>query len=171
MAKINPKRRSFHTRGFTTILLTFSFIIVAVSGIALYLSPATRASRTLWGLSHGAWSLLHMNSCAVLLVVSVEHLLFNWHALTGYFVSRATRSLALWKEFLLAFTLAVFLVVGTIQRTPPFNVADFYSGAVRHARQAMEKAEPTFKLDELEEFDEEEFFRLPEPETTAKEED
>ncbi len=175
MADPKPKRKFFHGRGFTSLLLSFSFIIAATSGIALYLSPATRASRTLWGLSLGEWSLLHMNSCAVLLLVSVEHILYNWHALTGYIAAGAARSFKLWKELLLALAIAVFLVIGTIQRIPPWNIAGYYSGAVRHSRaaaQAREKAasekdEFKFKLDDTEEFDEDEFFGLPETETPA----
>ncbi len=164
MAETKSKRKSFHGRGFTSLLMTFSFIIAAGSGVAMYLAPATRPDGTLWGLSLGDWSLLHMNSCAVLLLVSVEHILFNWHTLAGYFVSRTKRTFMLWKELLLALTIVAFLVVGTIQRTPPWNVANYYSGSVRYTRAAREKAKPNFKLDELEELDEDEFFRLPEPE-------
>lgn len=119
------KKRAFNFQGFTSLLLTLVFMAVAISGVVLYLTPRGRTAHwtdwTMLGLGKEEWGTLHMNTCAVLLLLAVLHLAFNWRMFVGYLRKKATGGLNLKREMLAAGALTALLVVGTVQLWPPMN--------------------------------------------------
>lgn len=124
----NSRRReksSFYMRGFTTFALTAVSLLIALSGLALYLTPRGRVAHwtnwTLAGLGKEQWASLHMTGAALFMVVVVLHLFFNWKVLLGYLRLKRIPGLRLKRELSAALILGVLLVVGTLTGAPPLG--------------------------------------------------
>jgi hypothetical protein len=120
----------FQTRGFTSLLLTLSFLVATISGVVLYLTPRGRtANWTDWsilGLSKHEWSAIHINSCLLLLIVGAVHLFLNWAVFRSYLRKVGARGMQLKWETLLAVLLTVLVTGGAYFDLPPFRTVAAY---------------------------------------------
>jgi hypothetical protein len=117
--------RKFSTRAFTSLLLTCAMLVVACSGVMLYLSPRGRVANwtdwTLLGLGKEEWSAVHINTCLLLLIVTVVHLALNWRPFWGYVKKKAGFGLNRKLELALAAAVAAVVVASTLYSVPPFS--------------------------------------------------
>lgn len=116
----------FSLRAMTSLTVSMSFLILALSGVILYLSPKGRvANWTGWsmiGVSKEGWGSAHTTMALLFLVASAAHIAYNWRPLVKYLkmplAAGAKRSRS--EMFgALALTLAVFF--GTLYSLPPFG--------------------------------------------------
>jgi hypothetical protein len=135
MAATSPDvRRGVHYRALTTFITTIAFLLMALSGVMLYLAPRGRVANwtdwSLLGLSKEQWSGLHMTAGLLLLLAVVVHLCFNlkplWHYLRGAAPRRRPRIV----ELAVASVVVGLLVAGTLGGLPPFS-------AVTHANERI----------------------------------
>ncbi|MCM2374590.1 DUF4405 domain-containing protein [Aporhodopirellula aestuarii] len=121
----------FKTKGFTSLLLSMLFSLVAVSGVVLYLTPRGRTANwsgwTMLGLDKQTWASLHINVCLLFFFVVALHLLYNWKVLWSY-VRKRSAGLKLaggfnlkW-EMLAAALITVVVTAGTIMQSPGLTV-------------------------------------------------
>lgn len=119
------EKSSFYVRGFTTFALTAVSLLIALSGIVLYLTPRGRVAHwtnwTLAGLGKEQWASLHMTGAVLFIVVVLLHLFFNWKVLLGYLRLRRVPGLRLKRELSAALLLGLLLVVGTLAGAPPLG--------------------------------------------------
>ncbi|MFC1596754.1 DUF4405 domain-containing protein [Planctomycetota bacterium] len=119
------KRRRFSTRGFTSLLLTLSMMVMFFAGVMLYLTPRGRVANwtdwTLIGLGKEQWAALHMNASLLFVTVAVLHLILNWSMFFGYLKKKTVAGLNMKKELMLATVIALVCVAGTISNLPPFS--------------------------------------------------
>ena len=127
--KHNPQgeaqRRRFHTRGFVSLLLTGSFLVMLATGLVLYVTPQGRVAHwtgwTLAGLGKEQWSAVHIVTTLVFLSSAGFHLYYNWRIFWGYFKSKAQSGFNLKRELALAIAICVAMVAGTLWNVPPFG--------------------------------------------------
>jgi hypothetical protein len=126
--EVDPRpqqRRRFSLRGFTSLLLSFSFLAMCLSGAMLFLTPRGRtANWTDWsliGLDKHQWGSVHVNNSVVFVAIAVLHLVLNWSVFMRYIKKKAATGLNLKKEMALAAVLAAVVVVGPISSIPPFS--------------------------------------------------
>ena len=95
----DKKTTRFHTRGFTSLLTTCSFLLLAITGIVLYISPKGRVAHwtgwTVLGIDKEQWSDIHMIASLLFLISAAFHLYFNWRIFWGYIKKRLEASLNL----------------------------------------------------------------------------
>ena len=119
------KRKPFSWRGWTTFVVTISFIVDTVSGIILYIAPPGRIANwtnwTVWGLTKEAWSAIHTIFGYVLLLIVALHLYYNWKIFLGFLWSKLRRALNLKWELLAATLVCLIIFLGTIWEIPPFS--------------------------------------------------
>lgn len=125
------KQGSFNGRAFTALLLLFSFIVLFVTGVVLYIVPRTRTARaidwTLMLLDKADWSLLHIAFGVVFVLAGIGHILLNRRPLTNYLRRKwqerraDTRPRGPRLELLVAALLTVLLVVAAIRDIPPIS--------------------------------------------------
>lgn len=121
------EKGEFSIRGFVSLLLTLSFIMLALSGIILYTAPQCRVAEILsWralGLVKGQWESLHMSAALVFLIVAVVHLIiYNWKRFVAYLKPGQTRRFALRPELFYSLIVAGMLLVGAALMWPPFHL-------------------------------------------------
>jgi len=118
-------RQGFNTRGFTSLLLTFCFVVICVTGVILYIAPKGRVAHwsnwTILGLEKEQWAAVHINSSLVLVIAAVLHLCFNWKPLLSYIKSKATSGLKFRLELPIALISVGILVAGIVLNVPPFR--------------------------------------------------
>ena len=118
-------RKRFHTRGFVSLLLSGSFLVMLVTGLVLYVTPQGRVAHwtgwTLAGLGKEQWSAVHIVTTLVFLTSAGFHLYYNWRIFWGYFKSKAKSGFNLKRELALAIAICVAMVAGTLWNVPPFG--------------------------------------------------
>lgn len=119
------QKRTFHWRGFTSLALTMAFLLMAFSGIVLYLTPKGRVANwsgwTMLGLSKEEWAGIHTTGSLFLLVAAGFHIYFNWRPLLYYLKKKAARGIHLKWELAAAVVLGVVFFLGTLKGIPPFG--------------------------------------------------
>ncbi|MBI5768420.1 MAG: DUF4405 domain-containing protein [Verrucomicrobia bacterium] len=121
----NESSPRFQWRALVTSLVAFSFVLLLVSGVILFLAPPGRVANwtnwTIIGLRKGDWSGLHIWFSAVFLVVVGFHLFFNWRPLMSYLKDRLTRRVGFRPEWLAATALVAVVMIGTLKHVAPFE--------------------------------------------------
>lgn len=124
-------KKKFFWKSFVSFSLVWSFLILLISGIVLYIAPPGRVSNwsnwVLFGFSKGGWQAIHTIFSLTFVFLSVFHLIvFNWKVLWFYFVSKTSKGLNKQKELIVSIALIIVVFLGTYFNVQPFKaVMDF----------------------------------------------
>ena len=143
----SPKLPSrFRWRALTSVLITAAFLVLAVSGIILFISPPGRvANWTNWGifgLRKSEWAGLHIIFSSLFLLSAVVHIFFNWRPLLGYFRSRWNEASGMRWEWLAALAIACGVYWGTRAGAPPFSTLIAWSETIRESWESPRERAP-----------------------------
>ncbi len=123
--------KKFFWKSFVSFSLAWSFLIILISGIVLYIAPPGRVANwtdwTLVGFSKSGWQAIHTIFSYTFVILSVFHLFtLNWKIFWHYFTSKAVTGLNRQKELLVSVILIIFVFTGTYFNIQPFKaVIDF----------------------------------------------
>jgi hypothetical protein len=115
----------FQMKAFVSLLLSLFFLVLGFSGVILYLTPRGRVANwtgwTMLGLEKQGWQAIHINIALLFLLVAGLHLYLNWRMFWGYIKKKASFSLNLKWEMLVAILIAGGVLVGSIKGVSPFG--------------------------------------------------
>lgn len=116
----------FSWRAFISMGLFYSFLIILVTGIILYIAPVGRVARWidwhLFGFTKKDWEAIHTVFSFLFVILSVFHLFFiNWKTFWSYIKSKTKRGLSRKVEFLTSTLFSILLFLAIIFSIPPFN--------------------------------------------------
>ena len=118
-------KKLFSWRAFTSILLFWTGLVMAVSGIILYIAPTGRVARaaiwTFWGLDKDGWGAVHTILSFLFTIFAVLHIVLNWKPLISYLKDRVTRVVRLRREWVGATLISILACALTILAVPPFQ--------------------------------------------------
>jgi hypothetical protein len=124
MKKANRNSGGFRLRPFISLALFFNFVMIALSGLALYLRPEGSVARwtgwALLGLDKKSWEGVHAIFCITFVMVAVVHLGLNWKTLIRYLREKAESGLRLRWEWVAALALMGSIMVLSVLRVSPF---------------------------------------------------
>jgi len=145
---VNLKDKTIHFRAFVSFLTTAGFIIMALTGIVLFVVPEGRiAYWTNWSflcLTKKDWGNIHIVSSLVFLIAGLFHLYFNWSTLKGYIIKKARGGINRAWEMAIALCITIFLVAGAILELPPLNHILKFNEFVKDSWIISEEYEPPF---------------------------
>jgi len=124
-------KKNFFWKSFVSFSLVWSFLIILISGIVLYIAPPGRVSNwtnwVLFGFSKAGWQAIHTIFSLTFVFLSVFHLIvFNWKVLWFYFVSKTSKGLNKQKELFASLALIIIVFSGTYFNIQPIKaVIDF----------------------------------------------
>ena len=122
---MTEKQQIFSWRGWTTFVITISFIVDTISGIILYIAPPGRIANwtnwTVWGLNREEWAAIHTIFGYLLLIIAGVHLYYNWKMFMHFIWSKIRKALNLRWELISATLLCLFVFLGTLWDIPPFS--------------------------------------------------
>lgn len=127
----SPKPQRINWRGLTSLVVTLAFLVLAATGVMLYISPQGRvANWTGWsilGLGKEQWAAVHTTAGLLFLIAAGFHVYFNWQVLLRYLVLK--KRLHLKREMIGAVVAVAAVFAGTVMDIPPFsNIADLNDG-------------------------------------------
>lgn len=118
-------KKKFNFRGFVSLYIALSFLIMTVSGVILYLSPAGRVANwsnwRLLGLLKSQWQAVHTIFTFIFVIAIIFHLFFNWRPLYAYLKMKIGATVLPRKETFGALILAILVFVLTVYNVVPFR--------------------------------------------------
>ncbi len=139
-------------RSFISIYMIFSFVIMTITGIILYISPPGRIAHwsnwLLLGITKEDWQSLHTLFSFIWIVAMVFHLIFNWKPIVSYIRKKVEGRNRIKIELVLAAALSFIVFFGTYFQVRPFNyVMEF--GEYMTASWSNDETEPPVPHAEL----------------------
>ena len=121
-----PKRKKkFNFRGFVSLYIALSFLIISISGLMLYAAPPGRIAHwsnwTFGALTKEQWQSIHTVFSVLFVIMAAFHLYFNWKPIIAYFKEKVQTHLKMRKEFLVASSAVVGILALTLLQLPPFQ--------------------------------------------------
>ena len=117
--------KPFRWKAFISLYIVFSFLVLALSGLVLYVAPPGRiANWSIWRLvllSKAQWQAVHTIFAFLFIVAASFHLYFNWKVLLAYLRSKLHEGLHMKREVGAASAAGVLLLALTIGGVPPFS--------------------------------------------------
>jgi len=139
------RSRKFNWRAFVSLYVSFSFLIMVVSGIILYLAPAGRIAKWthiyILGLEKHSWQEIHIIFTFLFVIAGGFHIWFNWKPFVSYLRRKVQQNISLRKELFAAMSVVVFLMVSTLLSIPPFSTVIEFGEALTDSW-ATEQSEP-----------------------------
>lgn len=118
-------RRILKFRAFISLSILWSFLIEAISGIVLYVTPVGRVANwtnwKFWGLTKQDWEAIHTIFGYVFLLFAGFHIYNNWNAILNYVKKRIKQNFKMRVELITSFLLAICIFLGVLVNIPPFS--------------------------------------------------
>jgi hypothetical protein len=123
---MKPGRKdAFYWRAFVTFYVILSFIVIAASGLVLFISPPGRVANwsqwTFGRLQKADWQAVHTVFTLLFLGAIALHIYFNWRVILNYLRRKAGEGLHRGKEMGLAAAVGATVLLLTIVGVPPFS--------------------------------------------------
>lgn len=136
----------FSLRKFTSLCITFSFIIMSYTGIMLFIVPQGKYAYwmhwELLGLTKTQYGNLHVTFMVLFVVGMLLHIYLNWACLVAYLKNKKKEFTLLTKEFMLAFGFTLVFLLGTLYETPPFKTFLQFNDTVKQSWVTQESTPP-----------------------------
>lgn len=118
-------KKEFNKRAFASVFGGFAFIIMALTGLALFSAPTCRIARdigwTIWGYSKEEMEALHVCFAIIFAIVAIYHIYLNWASIKRYFQGKASQAVGFRAEWLAALIICVIVYAGTVGGAWPFS--------------------------------------------------
>ncbi len=135
---MTPERRQvFYWRAFVTFYVIFSFIVIAASGLVLFISPPGRVANwsqwTFGRLQKAEWQAVHTVFTLLFLGAAAFHIYFNWRVILNYLRRKVGEGLHRGKEMGLAVAVGAAVLVLTVVGVPPFSTVMTFGERVKNS--------------------------------------
>ncbi len=144
---------ALHKKGFASLLTTFSFAVMTVSGILLFIVPQGRIAEwtdwSLLGLTKSDWGNIHITTSLMFLISGAYHIWCNWRTLVNYFTSKRESRLFMRREIAISAVVTLFFVVGAVYQVPPLSYVLTLNNTIKMAWVVDKDHEPPIGHAEL----------------------
>ena len=131
------KKDPFYWRAFVTFYIVLSFLVIAASGFALFISPPGRVANwsqwSLGGLTKASWQAIHTVFTFLFVVAAAVHIYFNWRVILAYVRSKVGAGVRRGRELTLASAVGAAVLTLTIVGIPPFSSVMSYGDSVKNS--------------------------------------
>jgi hypothetical protein len=149
MTDTTTPRPHFSAHALTSMLTTGGFLVMTVTGLALFTIPAGRVANWVdWamaGLTKEQWTAIHVTSSLLFVAAGLLHLWYNWGTFMGWLRRRlAGGHVQLRAEGPVTVVFLIGLVVGTLYEVPPFTWVLDLSASIKDSWSVDPAMEPPF---------------------------
>ena len=135
-------------RSLIAFLVTWSFVILTVTGIVLYIVPHGRVAYwTIWslmGLEKDQWANIHMMFGGVFIVTGALHLYFNWKPFRKYLAEKVKGHLEFTREVYVSLAITGLILALSVLNLPPVSWVFDLNETVKTAWVTEPGLEPPF---------------------------
>ncbi|MFH1716738.1 MAG: DUF4405 domain-containing protein [Planctomycetota bacterium] len=133
----NVTKEAFSLRAFASVLAGLSFVLMAVTGLVLFIAPSCRIARdsswVVWGHDKDQWIAVHVWLSIAFVTASFIHIYLNWAVLTNYFKTRLHKGLAFRSEWISALAICVVIYAGASYGVAPFSSLMLWKETFKHS--------------------------------------
>jgi hypothetical protein len=119
------RRGGFRGRALVSLLVAFGFLVMAITGVVLYVSPPGRVANwtdwTLIWLTKEQWAAVHISSSLIFVLAGLTHLVMNRKPFFNYLHTRFHGHEMPRAEGIVALVAVIALVWGTLANVPPIS--------------------------------------------------
>jgi hypothetical protein len=137
MTILKPDTKPFSWRAFVTFYVVLSFLVIALTGIVLFITPPGRiANWSDWrflGFSKSQWQTVHTVFSFIFVVAASFHLFFNWRVILGYLAKRLNEGIKKGRELAAAATIGVVVFVMAADHLPPFSTLMVWGEGIKNS--------------------------------------
>jgi len=114
----------------TSLTMMLTMIMMTYTGVILFITPPGRIAHwSQWkmlGMTKEQFAEVHSSFMVLFVLATVLHVYYNWKPLVSYMKNKAKQVIVFTKEMLVAFTLVLVFLIGTLYEISPFsNFLDF----------------------------------------------
>jgi hypothetical protein len=117
--------RRFNWRAFFSLYIVLSFVVIAATGVVLYMTPPGRVANwsewTFAGLTKEQWQAVHTIFTFAFVVAAGFHVYFNWKILLAYLRHRFHAGIPRWRELAASSSIVIGLMALTLGDMPPLS--------------------------------------------------
>jgi len=128
---------TLHQKGLASLLTTFSFVVMSLSGILLFIVPQGRiAEWTDWhmlGLTKTQWGDIHITTSLMFLISGAFHIWLNWRTLVNYFTAKRESGLMMRREMAIAGLVTALFLAGAVYQVPPLSYVLTLNNTIKQA--------------------------------------
>jgi hypothetical protein len=143
---VAQKKQPFYWRAFVTFYIVFSFIVIALSGMVLYIAPPGRivnwSTWTFVLLEKANWQAVHTIFAFLFVVATGFHIYFNWRVIVAYLKSKLGEGIRRRRELALASVLGLAILSFTLGSVPPFGTVMSFGDDVKNSWATAETEPP-----------------------------
>jgi hypothetical protein len=136
------------TRSLIAFLVTWSFLVLTVTGIVLYVVPHGRiAFWTHWsllGLEKEQWAGVHMMFGGIFITTGVLHLYYNWKPFKKYLAERAKGHIQVKQELVVSVALTGLIIALSVLDLPPASWVFAWNEQIKRTWVTDPELEPPF---------------------------
>ncbi|MCU7842512.1 MAG: DUF4405 domain-containing protein [Candidatus Thiodiazotropha sp. (ex Monitilora ramsayi)] len=136
------------TRSLVAFLVTWSFLLLTVTGVVLYIVPQGRVAYwvhwSLAGMEKAQWGWVHMMFGGVFIVTGILHLYFNWKPFKRYLADRVKGHLEMKREIFVATALTLIILLLSAFNLPPASWVIDLNDWLKSAWVTSPELEPPF---------------------------
>jgi hypothetical protein len=151
--KTHMSAHPLHAKGLASLLTTFSFLVMSLSGVLLFIVPQGRIADwtdwTMLGLSKSQWGDIHITTSLMFLLAGAWHIWLNWRTLLNYFTAKRESGLMMGRELALSGVATAFVIAGAVYQVPPLSYVLTLNDAIKQAWIADKDHEPPIGHAEL----------------------
>ena len=120
------QQKEFKWRSFVSFGMFFSFLVMAITGLILYIAPPGRVYRWtdwhfLW-IDLSQWQTLHTLFSYLFLGFAISHIFsMNWKILFSYFTRKTKEGLRRKRELIGSSVVVLLFIVGSLLNLQPFK--------------------------------------------------
>ena len=137
------------TRKTISLLTFFSFLLLILSSIALYVIPGGRGGTSeqllLLGMNKMAWRNIHITGGFLFIAVALWHTILNCRALMAYLKKTAVLTWRSTTPLLAALAITLFVYAGTVVGLEPMQTVLTFTKPAKPAFSAQ-RANPSYGL-------------------------
>ncbi|UCE88880.1 MAG: DUF4405 domain-containing protein, partial [Pseudomonadota bacterium] len=112
-------------RSFVAFLVAWSFVILTITGLVLYIVPQGRIAYwvhwSLLGLPKEDWGHIHLIFGGLFIAAGILHLYYNWKPFKHFLASRVAGRLQMSRESVAAGLVAILVITSAILAVPPVS--------------------------------------------------
>jgi len=141
-------KKKLNLRTLTSFFTMFGFLIIAVTGLVLYIVPEGRiAYWTHWeliGLAKTDWGNIHILSSILFIAAGIFHTYFNWKPIVNYIKDRVTGGLNSKRELAISSAVSVIIIFSALFSIPPLSYMIDFNEYVKDKWIVSEEYEPPY---------------------------
>ncbi|MFZ1289627.1 MAG: DUF4405 domain-containing protein [Melioribacteraceae bacterium] len=123
-------KNNFSWRNFVSLYISFSFIIMVISGLVLFISPPGRIANwsywAIFGLTKSQWQAIHIIFTFLFIISGSFHIYYNWKPLIYYLRMKKQNSIKIKNELYFSLLTVLLVLLMTLNKIPPFsNILEF----------------------------------------------